>query len=76
MEIGVLLVSLALVFITSFFISVLGTGTFFSLLGISVVVGGVLIYAKEISLRLRKKLAEVMKERPFTAFKLRPFFPK
>lgn len=73
MEIGVLLVSLALVFLTSFFISVLGTGTFFSLLGISLLLGGTIFYAKDISFRLRKKFLELSKERPAPTFKLRPF---
>lgn len=44
MEVGVLLVSLALVFITSLLISALGTGVFFSLLSLSVVFGGFLFY--------------------------------
>lgn len=44
MEVGVLLVSLALVFITSFLISVLGTSVFFSLLSLSAVFAGFLFY--------------------------------
>lgn len=44
MEVGVLLVSLALVLITSLLISALGTGVFFSLLSLSVVFGGFLFY--------------------------------
>jgi hypothetical protein len=42
MEIGVLLVSLALVLLTSILISALGPGVFFSLLSISAVLGVVL----------------------------------
>ena len=57
MEIGVLLASLALVFITSLVISALGTGTFFSLLSISAVLGGVLFYAGSTEGALRKRLA-------------------
>lgn len=45
MEVGVLLVTLTLVFITSLLISALGTGMFFSLLSISAVLGGILFYA-------------------------------
>ena len=56
MEIGVLLVSFALVFLTSFLLSVLGTGTFFSLLSISIVLGGALIYTEETHPTFRKRL--------------------
>jgi len=45
MEVGVLLVTLTLVFVTSLLISALGAGTFFSLLSISTVLGGILLYA-------------------------------
>jgi hypothetical protein len=58
MEIGVLLASFALVFLTSFLLSVLGTGTFFSLLSISLVLGGALIYNEETHLTSRKRLEE------------------
>lgn len=44
MEVGVLLASLLSVFITSLLISALGTEVFFSLLGISVVLGVALLY--------------------------------
>ncbi len=56
MEIGVLLVSFALVFLTSFLLSVLGTGIFFSLLGASVVLGGAIIYNEETHFTSRKQL--------------------
>lgn len=56
MEIGVLLVSLALVFLTSLLLSVLGTGTFFSLLGLSFILGGTLIYTGETHPTFRKRL--------------------
>jgi hypothetical protein len=55
MAIGVLLVSFALVFLTSFLLSVLGTGTFFSLLGLSFILGGAFIYAGEIDETSRKR---------------------
>jgi hypothetical protein len=57
MEVGVLLVSLALVFITSLLIAALGTGAFFSLLSISAVLGAILFYARDTKLPLRKLLA-------------------
>ena len=56
MEIGVLLASVAVVFLTSFLLSVLGTGTFFSLLSISVVLGGALIYTGETHPTFRKQI--------------------
>ena len=56
MEIGVLLASFALVFLTSFLLSVFGTGTFFSLLSISVVLGGVFLYTGETHPTFRKQL--------------------
>lgn len=57
MEVGVLLVTLALVFVTSLLISALGTGTFFSLLSISAVLGGILFYAGDAEGILRKRLS-------------------
>jgi hypothetical protein len=56
MEIGVLLVSLALVFLTSFLLSVLGAGTFFSLLSLSVVLGGAFFYTGETNPAFRKRI--------------------
>jgi hypothetical protein len=49
MEIGVLLASLIVVFLTSLLIAALGTGTFLSLLGLSVVLGGAVAYTGEIN---------------------------
>lgn len=57
MEIGVLLVTLTLVFVTSLLISALGTGTFFSLLSISAVLGGILFYAGDPAGIFRKLLS-------------------
>jgi len=58
MEIGVLLASLVLVFITTLIISALGTGTFFSVLSISAVLGGVLLYVGNTEGALRNVLRE------------------
>jgi hypothetical protein len=56
MEIGVLLVSLALVLITSLLISALGTGTFFSLLSVSVLIG-IVFFSTGVSLsELKRRL--------------------
>lgn len=55
MEVGVLLASLALVFITSLLISALGTGVFFSLLSISAVLGVVLLSTGNSHLPLVKR---------------------
>jgi hypothetical protein len=56
MEIGVLLASLALVVITSLLISVLGTGTFFSLLSVSVIVGVILFSTGASLSELKRRL--------------------
>lgn len=58
MEIGVFLAALMLVFLTSLVISALGTGTFFSLLSISAVLGGILLYVGDTGSVLRKRLVE------------------
>lgn len=58
MEIGVFLAALMLVFLTSLAISVLGTGTFFSLLSISAVLAGILLYTKDTGAMLKKRLVE------------------
>lgn len=55
MEIGVFLAALMLVFLTSLVISALGTGTFFSLLSISVLLGGILLYTGDTKSVLRKR---------------------
>ena len=58
MEVGVLLVSLILVFVTSLLISALGTGAFLSLLSLSAVLGAVLFYAGDAELMLKKRSGE------------------
>ena len=57
MEVGVLLVTLTLVLVTSLLISLLGTATFFSLLSITAVLGGILFYAGDPESILRKRLS-------------------
>ncbi|HXG19449.1 MAG TPA: hypothetical protein VNN62_10305 [Methylomirabilota bacterium] len=56
MEIGVLLASLAVVLITSLLISALGTGTFFSLLSVSVIVGVILFSTGPSLSELKRRL--------------------
>lgn len=63
MEIGVFLAALMLVFLTSLVISALGMGTFFSLLSISAVLGGILLYTRDTGSELRKRLVERLVDR-------------
>jgi hypothetical protein len=63
MEVGVFLAALMLVFLTSLAISALGTGTFFSLLSISAVLGGILLYTRDTGSELRKRLVERLVDR-------------
>jgi hypothetical protein len=58
MEVGVFLAALMLVLLTSLVISALGTGTFFSLLSISAVLGGILLYTGDTGSVLRKRLVD------------------
>ena len=63
MEIGVFLAALIIVFLTSIAISILGTGTFFSLLSISAVLGGILLYTRDTGSEFRKRLVERLVDR-------------
>lgn len=56
MEVGVVLIALAIVFLTSLLISALGTGTFFSLLSISTVLAALFFYSGATNNVLRKRL--------------------
>ena len=57
MVIGVLLVAFALVALTSVVISAVGTGVFFSFLGLSAVFGGLVLYTGNAE-PFRKRLFE------------------
>jgi hypothetical protein len=58
MEVGVLLVALALVGLTSVLISAVGVGVFFSFLSLSAVFGGLVLYTRNAEPVLKRLLAK------------------